>query len=73
MTTLKTNIYHCADCGKETDALTQPSTYCSKCQKDFCFAMSSCCFSNHLRRTGCNGRHMSISNPQWKINLRISE
>jgi hypothetical protein len=64
-------IGKCAHCEKEIDLDKDAQTCCPLCEKDFCFAMSSSCFTEYHRKNELYQGHMSLSftNPSWKINL----
>lgn len=64
-------IYYCATCGKETNYAVSAYTSCSECKKKFCCAMWSPCFAEHSKE--CKGSHLTITNPQWVVNLRVSK
>ena len=60
----------CDFCGKETDVEISSSTYCNGCKKNFCSTFKTSCFSDYHRQNLCNDPHfITITNPQWKVNL----
>lgn len=67
------NLVNCAHCNREINLDTDAQTHCSKCKKDFCFAMSSTCFTEYHRENKLFDGHTatSISNPSWKINIKV--
>jgi hypothetical protein len=67
-------IVKCANCEKEINLDTDSQTSCSICEKDFCFAMSSTCFTQYHRKNELYSGHnaLSICDPTWKINLRCT-
>lgn len=63
--------WNCKACGKIHEEGT-PFTVCSTCKKRFCEALTSCCFSRHVKQ--CKGAfHITIINPNYKINLRSTD
>ena len=64
-------FYNCAECNIAINFVEEASTQCSNCNKDFCFALTSTCFSQYHRKSQCKGTALSISNPKWIINLRV--
>lgn len=68
-------IARCANCDKEINLDTDAQTACSGCKENFCFSMSSPCFSEYHRRNNLRSGHaaLSITNPAWTIKLRCSD
>jgi hypothetical protein len=66
-------LYKCAMCGGYVNVDINPSTTCSECKMVFCDAWNHSCFSDyHKLRGECKGKHMTILNPQWKVNIKSS-
>lgn len=68
------DIVQCSNCGRKIDLDKDAQTRCSECKKHFCFCLTSRCFVEYHVRNDKNlssKQHtaLSISNPQWKVNL----
>lgn len=69
------NIAQCAHCNRDINLNTDAQTRCPSCNKDFCFSLTSTCFTEYHHKNKLFGGHadLSISNPSWKINLRVQK
>jgi hypothetical protein len=58
----------CVYCQKQINLETVAQTYCSVCEKDFCF---DTCFTEYHIKNNLNDGHsaLCISNPSWTINM----
>lgn len=68
-------IVKCAHCEREINLDRDAQTWCYECKNDFCFAMSSTCFTEYHHKNKLYAGHsaFSITDPTWKINLRCTK
>ena len=69
------NIVKCANCERDINLHTDAQIFCHKCKKDFCFAMTSTCFSDYHKKNHLFEDHSVtyITDPEWKVNVRFND
>ncbi len=61
----------CDMCKKEVDPNIHAYTSCSECKGlIFCCVLYAVCFPEHCKQEKCGGYHVTITNPQFIINLK---
>ncbi len=62
-------IKRCHTCQCDIDLYKEASTTCSECREIFCASYHSSCFSEHKSYDKCCGTCLTITNPQWVVNM----